>query len=74
MDLISGKYMKLTPELEREIAELDAPIFSPVCTFCIHKNGARKCEAFPVGIPLEIWTGENNHTTAIRESSLKEFK
>lgn len=56
--------MKLTPELERKIADLDAPIFSPVCTFCIHKINWRKFEAFPDGIPLKIRTGENNHPTA----------
>ena len=24
-----------------------------------------KCEAFPDGIPEEIWTGENPHTEAV---------
>ena len=56
--------MKLTPELKREIAELDAPISGLICTFRILVTNWRKCEAFPDGIPLEIWTGENNHTTA----------
>ena len=41
--------------------------FSDVCIKCKHFNersvfGDRKtCNAFPSGIPLEIWDGANNH-------------
>ncbi len=42
------------------------PIFSEVCTFCRHLDisAERKCAAFPGGIPLAIWQGENDHHTA----------
>jgi hypothetical protein len=41
------------------------PIYSPVCTFCARwiVGPDQKCEAFPEGIPEEIWTGENDHTS-----------
>ena len=42
------------------------PIYSDVCTLCVHQiiDGSleRKCKAFPKGIPMEIWMGENPHT------------
>lgn len=40
------------------------PHLSKVCTHCQHlrENGIdRKCDAFPDGIPMAIWMGENNH-------------
>ena len=37
------------------------PGLSPVCTFCRHESGFRKCAAFPDEIPLPIWTGANTH-------------
>jgi len=39
------------------------PIFSVVCTYCQHldQRGERRCTAFPGGIPLPIWVGENDH-------------
>ena len=39
------------------------PIFSEVCALCLHldPSGERKCVAFPSGIPLPIWLGENDH-------------
>ena len=40
-------------------------IISPVCALCKHyspvEGNIRKCKAFP-NIPLEIWSGEDNHT------------
>jgi hypothetical protein len=44
---------------------LSIPQYSRVCTFCAHAIPAqyRRCRAFdPDPIPLEIWTGENDHT------------
>jgi hypothetical protein len=44
--------------------ESEIPLYSPVCSFCrrLRDYGAgRTCDAFPDGIPLEIWTGENDH-------------
>ena len=40
--------------------------FSPVCTFCRHNNKQdwRKCQAFPDGVPAEIWNGDNDHRQA----------
>jgi hypothetical protein len=42
------------------------PIYSPVCSFCAYldADGNPVCEAFPGGIPNEIWSGTNQHTEA----------
>ncbi len=39
------------------------PLHSPSCTLCIHwhRTRHRTCAAFPDGIPMVIWLGENNH-------------
>lgn len=40
------------------------PMYSPVCTHCKHliiKPGERICKAFPGGIPMGIWLGQNKH-------------
>jgi hypothetical protein len=44
--------------------DIDLSPYSPICFFCIHYYSnahKRTCEAFPEGIPAEIWKGEKNH-------------
>ncbi len=43
--------------------EIDLPVYSPICSNCKHVDMRvrMKCAAFPGGIPLEIWKGENPH-------------
>lgn len=37
-------------------------LYSPVCTYCKHAEGFRRCKAFGAEpIPLPIWDGENDH-------------
>ena len=37
----------------------------PTCFFCKHcYSDLISCEAFPGGIPDEIWTGRNDHVSA----------
>ncbi len=53
---------------EQEVVFIDRgfeefPIYSTICSYCAHldEGGARRCAAFPGGIPLPIWLGENDH-------------
>lgn len=40
----------------------DIQRYSPICSFCVHNENFRRCEAFgDQDIPLPIWTGENPH-------------
>ncbi len=41
----------------------DVPLYSPVCSSCAHQDegGDRRCAAFPGGISLPIWLGEDDH-------------
>jgi hypothetical protein len=43
--------------------EFEIPIYSPVCHLCDHLTDGQKreCKAFPDGIPLDIWGGDNPH-------------
>ncbi len=52
--------------------ELEFYPCSPVCSLCAHKRPkpnrefsrdapTGECDAFPDGIPVVIWNGENNH-------------
>lgn len=38
--------------------------YSQICNRCANLMDGyeRKCKAFPKGIPMEIWVGENKHT------------
>lgn len=31
------------------------------CQFCIHYQGSQRCQAFPAGIPADLWSGKNWH-------------
>ena len=54
---------------EQDYLVLDGPgtfsKFSLICTYCLHKHltMSHTCDAFPTGIPDEIWRGENPHTS-----------
>lgn len=59
--LLRGNMIKLDKSFE-------IPFYSSVCSLCKHYRsnegeGGRTCAAFPKAdsIPLEIWTGKNNH-------------
>jgi len=58
MPLIETKFSLILDEEYESV-----PNFSPVCSFCAHQDSdvARRCAAFPGGIPLPIWLGENDH-------------
>lgn len=49
-------------------SSLFVSMFSPVCTYCQHFNESsvfgreKTCKAFPLGLPVEIWSGINDHT------------
>jgi len=49
-------------------SELYIPVFSDVCSHCAHWfiETGRKCEAFPDGIPMEIWMGKNKHISPVK--------
>lgn len=60
-----------------EIDGVDSVIYSPVCARCRRFTGTkpreRTCEAFPDGIPAEIWLGDNDHTEAYEGDGGKQF-
>ena len=37
---------------------------SDQCISCKHYTGVRSCQAFPEGIPVEVFTGKHDHRTA----------
>src|SRR5215212_4515424 len=49
-------------------SDLHIPTFSYVCSRCRHEFARthRACAAFPDGIPMKIWLGQNDHTKSFR--------
>lgn len=45
----------------RDRSERFAPKDRGICQKCKHYRGDMKCEAFPEGISIEIFTGEFDH-------------
>ena len=49
------------------------------CYDCLHYSGDNECDAFPEGIPRQIYTGEHDHVeefkgdNGIRFESLEKF-
>ena len=54
---------KISMSFVLDDSEAAVPMFSDVCAYCKHwiRKPGRQCEAFPQGIPLAIWLGENDH-------------
>lgn len=52
--------------------------YSPLCNTCAHKNGMLTCNAFPDGIPGDIFDGVWDHTIVYpdqqNEITYKELK
>jgi len=51
------------------VLDVEKWVLSPVCRMCEHirtdGDAFRQCDAFPSqdGIPVEIWNGDNPHTS-----------
>lgn len=44
--------------------DMSVPVYSKTCALCKHwdiTSPDRVCNAFPDGIPMVIWMGENDH-------------
>jgi len=56
----------MTNILDGEDSLYEMTMISNVCTHCKHYNfddvENHTCEAFPDGIPPDIWLGKNDHT------------
>ena len=63
----------------------DLPLLSPVCTYCKHfriessvdisiEEPTGDCAAFPEGIPIEIWSGENDHKKQFQGDNSIQFE
>lgn len=67
-----SKVKDIREKYKERSENFNLPIFSRVCMMCIHFQNfgsARKCSAFPGGIPNEIWKGENNHTAPYKDDN-----
>ncbi len=53
--------------------DLNISRYSPVCTYCANNRGFRVCRAFDV-IPMDIWSGENDHSESFLGDNGIRFK
>ncbi|MDD5271089.1 MAG: hypothetical protein PHU14_00090 [Methylovulum sp.] len=37
------------------------------CRFCEHFLGGQRCKAFPVAIPDDLWSGDNQHRSPYKD-------
>ena len=67
-----SKVKDIREKYKERSAAINLPIVSRICSSCVHfdtSSTARICSAFPDGIPVEIWKGENDHTAPYKNDN-----